>query len=433
MKIGKLHQGKIWLAFSILLLSALLISPAFSACAKPAVFSTETVEPESVGLSSEKLNEIDTVLEADIAAKKIPGAVLLIARNGKVAYFKNFGYRDDERTLPMEKDSIFRIYSMTKSITAVAVAMLKDDGKLSFDDPVAKYIPAFEDVQVGEVTKDEEGNNVVTRVPPSNVMTIQHLATHTSGLSGLLGPKPGITELYRQAGLLDTSKLTNAEICDKLAKLPLAENPGTAYRYGSSYSVLGRVIEVVSGTTLDKFFEERIYEPLGMKDSGFRVTGENVNRLVNLNPPWPPFTDATDPSIKNLSASGGTVSTAADYARFAQMLLNGGEFEGKRLLKPETLSHITSDLIGPLGNRSDALYIPGEGYGVGFDFYVRVNTEGVDFPANVGEFCKDGIAGTVYWVDSKENLIAVFMINSNAMRLYYKGLIQKMIYQAIVE
>ncbi|UCH52041.1 MAG: beta-lactamase family protein, partial [Chloroflexota bacterium] len=393
MKIGKLYQNKIWLACSILLLSALFISSVFSACAQREVFSTETVEPESVGLSSAKLNEIDTVLEAEIAAKKIPGAVLLIARNGKVAYFKSFGYRDTERTLPMEKDSIFRVYSMTKSLAAVSIAMLKDEGKLAFDDPVEKYIPSFKNIQVGEVSKDEEGKNVVTMVPPSNVMTIQHLATHTSGLSGMLGPKPGITELYTQAGMNDTSRLTNAEICDKLAKLPLAENPGTAYRYGSSYSVLGRVIEVASGMTLDKFFEERIYKPLGMKDSGFRVTGESVNRLVNLNPPWPPFTDTTDPSIKNLSASGGTVSTAADYARFAQMLLNGGEFEGKRLLKPETLAHITSDLLGPLGNRSDALYIPGEGYGVGFDFYVRVNTEGVDFPANVGEFCKDGIAG----------------------------------------
>jgi CubicO group peptidase (beta-lactamase class C family) len=198
MKIGKTHQNKIWLACSILLLAVLLIPSVFSACAKPVAFSTETVKPESVGLSSEKLNEIDTVLEADIVANKINGAVLLVARNGKIAYFKNYGYRDNEKKLPMEKDSIFRMYSMTKSLTAVAVAMLKDEGKLAFTDPVEKYIPSFKDIQVGEVSKDESGKDVVTMVPPSNVMTIQQLATHTSGLSGMLFPTPGIRELYIQ-------------------------------------------------------------------------------------------------------------------------------------------------------------------------------------------------------------------------------------------
>jgi CubicO group peptidase (beta-lactamase class C family) len=412
------------------LLSVLLLSSVFAACAQPAAFSSETVKPESVGLSSEKLNEIDTVLEADIAANKINGAVLLVARNGKIAYFKSYGYRDNEKKLPMEKDSIFRVYSMTKSLAAVGIAMLKDDGKLAFEDPVEKYIPSFKDVKVGEVSKDENGKYVVTMVPPSNVMTIQNLATHTSGLDGVLGPKPGITELYTQAGL-NNPGLTNAEVCEKLAKLPLCENPGTLYRYGSSYDVLGRVIEVASGMTLDKFFEERIYKPLGMKDSGFRVTGEDVDRLVYLNPQWPLYIDITDLNRKYLSASFGTVSTAMDWARFAQMLLNGGELEGKRLLKPETVAHITSDLLGPLGNRNDAAYVPGRGYGEGFDFYVRVDTTGVDFPANIGEFCKYGIAGTAYTVDPKENLVAVFMV-STTQRIY-QGILQKIIYQAIID
>jgi len=432
MKIGKAYQGKIQLVFSFLLLSVLLLSSVFAACAKPAVFSTETVQPESVGLSSQKLNEIDTALQSDIAANKINGAVLLIARNGKVAYFKSFGYRDNEKKLPMEKDTIFRIYSMTKSLAAVAVAMLKDDGKLAFEDPVEKYIPSFKDVQVGEVSQDENGEYVVTMVPPSTVMTIQHLATHTSGLDGVLGPKPGITQLYTQAGMSNTSGLTNAEVCDKLAKLPLCENPGTLYRYGSSYDVLGRVIEVASGMPLDKFFEESIYKPLGMKDSGFLVTGEDVDRLVYLDPKWPFYINMTDPNKKLLSASFGTASTAMDWARFAQMLLNGGELEGKRLLKPETEAYITSDLIGPLGNRNDAAYVPGRGYGVGFDFYVRVDTTNVDYPANIGEFCKYGLAGTSYTVDPKEDLVAVFMVNSTTQRLY-QSQIQKMIYQAIID
>ena len=301
MKIGKTYQNKIWLVCSILLLSVLLLSSVFAACAKPAVLSTETVRPESVGLSSEKLNEIDTVLETDIAANKINGAVLLVARDGKIAYFKNYGYRDNEKKLPMEKDSIFRVYSMTKSLTAVAVAMLKDEGKLAFADPVEKYIPSFKDIQVGEVSKDENGKYVVTMVPPGNVMTLQNLATHTSGLSGMLVPTPGIQQLYIQAGMNNIEGLTNAEVCDKLSKLPLVENPGTMYRYGMSYDVLGRVIEVASGMTLDKFFEERIYKPLGMKDSGVRHTGEGVDRLVYLNSQWPLYIDVTDPNRKYLS------------------------------------------------------------------------------------------------------------------------------------
>ena len=433
MKVGKVYQNKIWLTCSILLLSVLLLSSVFAACAQPAAFSSETVKPESVGLSSEKLNEIDTVLEADIAANKINGAVLLVARNGKIAYFKSYGYRDNEKKLPMEKDSIFRVYSMTKSPTAVAVAMLKDEGKLAFADPVEKYIPSFKDIQVGEVSKDENGKYVVTMVPSSNVMTIQNLATHTSGLSSMLFPTPGIRELYIQAGMNKTAGLTNAEVCDKLAKLPLVENPGTLYRYGMSYDVLGRVVEVASGMTLDKFFEERIYEPLGMNDSGFRVTGEDVDRLVYLNPQWPLYIDVTDPNRKYLSGSGGSVSTAMDWARFAQMLLNGGELEGKRLLKPETVAFITSDLLGPLGNRDDDAYVPESGYGVGFDFYVRVDTAGVDFPANVGEFCKGGAAGTIYWVDPKENMVAVLMMSTPTLGKAYRKLIQSMIYKSIIE
>jgi len=415
------------------LLSVLLISSVFAACAQPAVFSSETVKPEDVGLSSERLNQIDTVLNDDVAANKINGAVLLVARDGKIAYFKSFGYRDNEKKLLMEKDSIFRVYSMTKSITALAVAMLMDEGKLALTDPVEKYIPAFKDIKVGEVSKDETGKDVVTMAQPSNVMTIQNLATHTSGLSYWFFPPTVIQAMYLQAGMNKLEGLTNAEVCEKVAKMPLVENPGTIYRYGVSYDVLGRVIEVVSGMTLDKFFAERIYKPLEMKDSGFQITGEDIDRLVYLDPAWPLCIDVTDPNRKYWSGGGGSVSTAMDWARFAQMLLNGGELEGKRLLKPTTVAFITSDQLGPLGNRDDALYIPGHGYGVGFDFYVRVDTASADFPANVGEFCKGGAAGTVYWVDPKEDLVAVFMVSTPSLREYYRNLIQSMIYKAVVD
>jgi CubicO group peptidase (beta-lactamase class C family) len=439
MKVDKVYRNKIWLACSILLLSALLISSVITACAHSTTTSNEApktfqiVQPEDVGLSTPKLNEIDTVLQTDIDANKISGAVLLVARDGQIAYFKSYGYQDNDKQVPMKKDSIFRMYSMTKSLTAVSVAMLKDEGKLAFNDRVEKYIPSFKDIQVGEVTKNDAGKYVVTMRPPSTVMTVQHLATHTSGLSGMLFPTPGIRELYIEAGLDNIEGLTNAEVAEKLAKLPLVEDPGTLYRYGMSYDVLGYLIEVASGMPLDKFFEERIYKPLGMVDSGFRVTGEDINRLVYLNPGWPLYIDVTNPNIKNLNGSYGTVSTAMDWVRFAQMLLNNGEFEGKRLLKPETVAYITSDLLESLGNRDDTAYVPGPGYGVGFDFYVRVNNQNVNFPANIGEFCKNGAAGTCYWVDPKENMVTIFMTSTPTFGNYYRGLIQSMVYNAIIK
>ncbi len=441
MKISKIYRGQIKLVCSIFLLSVLMLTSVFAACAQSATTSTvttqtipgfETARPEDVGLSSTKLNEIDTTLQTDIAAKKIDGAVLLIAKDGKIAYFKSFGDRDKEKNLPMEKDSIFRMYSMTKSLTAVSTAMLQEEGKLSFDDPVAKFIPSFKDVQVGQVTNDAAGKPVVTMVPPMTTMTIKHLATHTSGLSGMLFPTPGIRELYAQAGMNKTSSMTNAEVAEKLATLPLVENPGTYYRYGMAYDVLGRVVEVASGMTLDKFFEERIYKPLGMVDSGFQVTGDDVSRLVYLIPTWPLYTDPTDPNRKFFSGASASVSTAVDWAPFAQMLLNRGEFNGTRLLKPETVDYITSDLIGPLGNRSDNAYVPGPGYGVGFDFYVRVDNKNVDFPANIGEYGKNGAAGTMYWVDPKENMVAVMMLSTGTMGNYYRWLIQGLIYNSII-
>jgi CubicO group peptidase (beta-lactamase class C family) len=332
----------------------------------------------------------------------------------------------------MEKDSIFRVYSMTKSITAVAASILLEEGKLLLWDPVAKYIPPFKDIQVGEVKKDETGKEVVTMVKPGNVMTIQDLLRHTSGLSYFFYPPKAIQDMYVQAGMHKTEEMTNAEICEKLAKLPLVANPGTKYQYGMSYDVMGRVVEVISGMPLDKFFEDRIYKPLKMKDSGFQVKGPDVDRLVSLDPKWSLYIDPTKPQ-KYLSGGGGTVSTAMDYARFAQMLLNSGQLEGKRLLGPRTVAFMTSDHLGPMGNRDDALYVPGRGYGVGFDYYVRVDAGHAYFLGNVGEFYKGGAAGTIFWVDPKEDLIAVFMVSSPDYREHYRFLIKSLIYQAILK
>jgi CubicO group peptidase (beta-lactamase class C family) len=389
--------------------------------------------PEDVGLSSERLNRIDTVLKADIEKNQIPGAVALVARNGKIAYFKNFGMRDKGKSLSMEKDSIFRVYSMTKSIVAVASSILLEEGKVLLADPVAKYLPSFKDVQVGEIKKDETGKEVVTLVKPRNVMTIQDLLRHTSGLSYWFYPPKAIQEKYLQAGMQKTNELTSAEVCEKLAKLPLVAHPGTRYQYSHSYDVMGRVVEVISGMPLDKFLETRIFQPLKMKDSGFRVKGSDIDRLVYLDPKFPLYNDPTNPKLKFLSGGGGMVSTTMDYARFAQMLLNGGQFDGKRLLGPRTVAFMTSDHLGPMGNRDDAMYVPGRGYGVGFDFYVRVDAGHSFFLGNVGEFYKGGAAGTIFWVDPKEKLIAVFMVNAPDYREHYRFLIKSLIYQAILK
>ncbi|MCJ7663781.1 MAG: beta-lactamase family protein [Desulfobacterales bacterium] len=420
-----------WLVCIVLLISLCTASVSFAKV-------LGTAKPESVGLSSERLKRIDAVLKADVEKGVIPGAVLLIARKGKIAYFKSFGIRNKEKGLPMGKDSIFRIYSMTKSITAVAVAMLLEEGKLVLTDPVSKYIPSFRDIKVAEITKDKTGNEVVTMVEPRNEMTIEDLVTHTSGLSYFFQPYPkAVQQAYLKAGMQNIAQLaqlTIAEFCDKLATLPLAFEPGTQYLYGQSYDVLARVIEVASGMPLDTFFKERIFKPLKMVDTGYRVTGKDMDRLVYLNPQWPLYADPTNLATKFFGGGSGLVSTAMDYARFAQMLLNGGDLDGVRLLGPRTVALMTTDHLGARGNRDDAQYVsvPGRGYGVGFDVYVRVEAGRAYTLGNVGDFFKDGAAGTIYWVDPKEDLMAVFMVSSPGNRLYYRFLIKDLIYQAIM-
>jgi CubicO group peptidase (beta-lactamase class C family) len=437
MKIGKIAQNKNRLILCVLFVSVCITSAAFAQ-------GLPTAGPEAVGLSSERLNIIDTVLKADIEKGKISGAVLLIARKGKIAYFKSFGMRDKEKGLPMEKDSIFRVYSMTKPVVGVAAMMLLEEGKLVLSDPVAKYIPAFKDIKVvGEIkkkevtTKDKTGKEVKKVVDvvastrkPKSVMTIQDLLRHTSGLSYWFWPPKAIQGMYLKAGMAKPDKLTNAEVCEKLATLPLVADPGTKYIYSRSYDVLGRVVEVASGMSLDKFFEERIYKPLKMKDSRFELTGPDVDRLVYLTPKYFLYFDPTKP-LNFFSGGGGLVSTAMDYARFAQMLLNGGELGGKRLLGPRTVAFMTSDHLGPMGNRNDGMYIPGRGYGQGFGFYVRVDAGNAYFSGNVGEYYKGGAAGTVFWVDPKEDLVGVFMVSTATLSSYYRYLIKSLIYQAI--
>jgi CubicO group peptidase (beta-lactamase class C family) len=289
MKIGKVFQLKLWLTFWFILVSVCTFSAAFA-------LDMPTARPEEVGLSHERLDLIDTVLKADVEKGTMSGAVLLIARSGRIAYFKSFGMRDKSKGLPMEKDSIFRSYSMTKPVTGVAAAMLMEEGKILLADPVSQYIPSFKDIKVvdkiGQKTvtaKDGSGKEVEKVVdvvestrPPKNVMTIQDLIRHTSGLTYWFYPNKGVQGEYLKAGMNKVDGLTNAEVCEKLAGLPLVFDPGTRYAYSRAYDVLGRVIEVASGMPLDQFFTKRIFNPLGMQDTGFKLAEEKADRLVYL-------------------------------------------------------------------------------------------------------------------------------------------------------
>jgi CubicO group peptidase (beta-lactamase class C family) len=329
----------------------------------------------------------------------------------------------------MEKDSIFRAYSMTKPLVGVAAAILLEEGKLLLSDPVAKYIPAFKDIQVAVYGKDDAGKSKRTLVKPKAVMTLHHLLTHTSGLGyGWSVPKPFQGEYYK-VGL--KSDWTIAEQADELAKLPLQFHPGEKYMYSRSFDVMGRVLEVASGIPLDQLLQKRILEPLGMPDTGFNVQKSNLNRLVYMNPKTFLYIDFSKSRIR-FGGGGDAVSTAMDFARFAQMLLNDGQLDSKRLLGSRTVAYISSDHLGALGNRSDRGYTPGVGYGGGFGFYARVDAGRSPFLGSVGEFYKGGYAGTVFWIDPKEDLIAVYMMCAPKYRLRYRHLIKSMIYQAIM-
>ncbi|MDA8141251.1 MAG: serine hydrolase [Desulfobacteraceae bacterium] len=389
--------------------------------------------PEELGFSPERLSRIDAAIKADVEKKAYDGAVLIIARKGKVAYFKSFGKRNPEKDLPMTDDAIFRVHSMTKSVTAVAVMQLMEEGKLLLSDPVFKYLPAFRDVQVGEIKTSADGKEELTLRPPKRHMNILDLLCHTSGLSyWFMAPKL-IQAEYNKAGMRNLSDLTSKEVADKIASLPLVADPGTQYNYSVSYDVLGCIVEVISGQTLDQYVAERIAKPLGMKDSGFLVPPDAADRLVFMPPTSPFLTPVLATEIKFAGGGGGMVGTAMDFARFGQMLLNGGELDGVRVLSPATVQLMTADSLGELGRRTDSQYQPGPGHGGGFDFYVRRDAGGAYGLGSVGEFYKQGIAGTIYWVDPKQELVAAFMVNNPGAREYCRWQIKNLIYQAIVQ
>lgn len=391
--------------------------------------------PEEVGLSSERLARIDSMIEGAIDDGLMPGAVALVARHGRIAYFKAFGMRDEAAGAPMRKDSIFRIYSMTKPFTSVAVMMLVEEGKLKLGDPVSKFLPELAELEVGiETFVAATGEVRYHTAPAERQITVQDLLRHTSGMVyGIFGDT-AVHRAYREGGI-GAVDVTNQELVERLAEMPLLNQPGTVWEYGRSTDVLGRLVEVVSGKSLGDFFAERITGPLGLEDTAFYVTPNKFTRIAE-----PLANDKEDLSLEYLDieappefeAGGqGLVSTAEDYARFCQMLLNGGALEGTRILGPKTVGYMTSDHVGDIDK--GPRFLPGPGYGFGLGFGVRTHEGLSSVPGSVGEFYWGGYAGTYFWVDPKEDMFAVYMMQSVSQRAHLRPLFKSLVMQAIVD
>jgi CubicO group peptidase (beta-lactamase class C family) len=405
--------------------------------ASGAAFAEEPLpraKPEEVGLSSERLGKITEMLRANTAKGEIPGAVLLIARHGKVAYFENIGFLDPQAKSPMPKDAIFRIYSMSKPITTVAAMILFEEGKITLDEPIGKYIPALAKPQVA-ANNTVGATSELLLVPANRPISIQDLMRHTSGLTyGFFGDTP-VKKVYVAAKLWDDYP-DNAEFVERLGKLPLAYQPGTTWDYSHSTDVLGRLVEVVSGKSLYAFEKEHILDPLGMTDTSFYVTDKGKQGRIAE-----PFSedrnfgidaDFNDPRVvrKWESGGGGMVSTAIDYARFLQMLLDGGALDGKRILGPKTIAYMTADHLGAAV--PGPYYLPGLGYGFGLGFAVRRDAGVSAVVSSPGEYNWGGAGGTAFWVDPAEQMFVVFMMQSPRQRVHYRPLLRDMIYAAIV-
>jgi len=401
-------------------------------------------DPSRRCCSSERLQRLTSAFQTDVDKGTIPGAVVLIARNGKVAYLEAFGFQDREKKIPMSTDAIFRIASMSKPLTSVAVMMLVEEGKIQLEDQVSVYLPEFKNLQVGvEKVNADTGKPELSLEPARRQMTIQDLLRHTSGLTYGIFSKTLVDQAYLAAKVFDPTQ-TLAEFVSKLSTLPLAYQPGTTWNYSMSTDVLGRIVEVVSGVPFDQFIADRIVKPLRLSDTGFYVAEEKAGRVAQpqVDPATgkrPPMADVTK-RPNWMSGGGGMVSTASDYVRFSEMLLNSGELDGVRLLSPKTVAFMTSDQLPPdvaysppLQLFEPSLPIPRDGQGFGLGFAVRTQAGRNPRPGSPGEFYWLGVWGTAFWVDPSEKLIAVLMVQVPAVQgVHYQSLIRNLVYQALM-
>jgi len=411
---------------------ALMAALALSACATtpkvadPAVSSLVRGDAAALGFDQAKLGEIRTALNADVMSGKIPGAYLLIGRRGQVAFSQGFGVQGPGQTMPMSEETIFRVFSMTKPIVTVTAMTLVEDGKLSVDDPVSKYLPEYASLQV----QQPDG----TTKPAQNTMLVRHLMSHTSGvIYGFIQPTSALGKKYAEAGEGDPNK-TAREQAKLYASLPLAAEPGTAWNYSRSTDVLGAVVEVAGGKPLDVLVKERVTGPLGMTDTDFFQPKEKAARFAQSKTQDPLYYDYATP-VPFLQGGGGMSSTPEDYLRFALMLAGNGTYKDIEIIKPETLARMRVDETTP-AIRSKGLFFPAMGpaansmgFGLGFSLVLDDTKQR---PGN-GTFSWNGIAGTEFWIDPKNDLFMVFMIQDRALLSEYQRKNRAWIYDALVK
>ena len=383
-----------------------------------------TQAPQGVRVvSADRLAALERTIGADVERGRIPGVVMVVQQDGKLVFSRTLGKQDPASGTPMREDSIFRIYSMTKPIVSVGLMMLVEEGRVTLSDPVSKHIPELKGLAVGV----EKGDKLEI-VPAQRQPTIQDLLRHTSGFTyGVFG-KSMVKDLYTKNGV-DRDDHSNAELVRKLAGVPLMYQPGTTWEYGRSTDVLGHLIERVTGQTLDVYLQARILGPLGMKDTAFFAEPAKLPRLAEAFAKDPDSGAAVNllkvrAMPKYLAGGQGLVSTAADYMRFAQMLLNGGVLGDVRILSPKTVQFMTSDQLG-------AIRGPGPGYGFGLGFAVRLANGLSATNGSTGDYNWAGYGGTYFWIDPKERLIAIWMMQAPNQRNYYRELYRNMVYGAM--
>src|ERR1700755_1725496 len=418
--------------------AVLTLSAVVPACAHDCASQASFAIPAGAHFTPDKLARITEFFKNEVDTGKIPGAIVLIQQHGKPVYHEFFGVQDVVSKAPMTDQTIFRLFSMTKAITAVTSMMLLQDGKIKLDDPVSKFIPSFADVKVGVEKKGADGTPTLELVPPNRPMTVKDLMTHTSGVTyGFYGDSLA-RKAYRAANIY-AGDFDLAEFAERIAKLPLHNQPGGLWQYGHSTDILARVMEVASGKSLYQFEKEKLLDPLGMKDTSFFITDpEKIKRMAEPMPNASDFRVGSehDPTTvkKWESASGGMVSTMADYARFVQMLLNGGSYEGKTYLKPETYKLMATDQIGPgSGVERDYFYFPGDGFGFGLGLAVRTDAGNAKAapPGDIGELKWDGASGCYFVVDPKEDMFFGLMGGTPSERQRIQRRMKLLIYEAM--
>jgi len=385
-------------------------------------------KPESLGLSGSRLQRMSDAFKREIDKGTLPGVTTLVARRGQIGWFEALGRQSPDASAPMARDTIFRIYSMTKPIVSVGIMMLLEDGHFLLSDPVAKFIPEFADQKVGIETGGK-----LELVPAKRQMTIQDLLRHTSGITYDHTGNGLVQQMYRESRMR-SRKISNAEHAALVASMPLVCQPGEEWNYSRSTDILGRIIEVVAGRSLGAFLTERILAPLQMAETAFHTGEENAGRLAEpfAVDPWNSdqvqlFNMLEKPVME--SGGGGLVSTTMDYARFCQMLLSGGTLDGVRIIGRKTLQLMASDHLTPDVRVQGTLVPPGHSFGLGFA--VRTQQGIAPFSGSAGQFFWSGMAGTFFWIDPAEDLFAVFMMQGPGQREYIRSMLRNLVYAAV--